>query len=88
MVARYGVHGVNDSGERLIEMCTGQELAIGKTFFKKKKKNKYTWARVVNPMNPGPDEIFMAKTLGRRPKPAKLQHAIIAILHLCVAIAI
>ena len=42
----------------------------------------------LNPMNPGPDEIFMAKTPGRRPKPAKLQHAIIAILQLCVAIAI
>ena len=48
VVARYGVPDVNDSGVRLIEMCINQELAVGNTFFKKrKKKNKYTWARVV-----------------------------------------
>ena len=53
VVGRHGVNGrdgvndVNYNGERLIEMCTGQELAIGNTFFKKKKKNKYTWMRVV-----------------------------------------
>ena len=47
VVARYGVQGINDSGVKLVEMCTGQELTIGNTLFKKKKKNKYTWMRVV-----------------------------------------
>ena len=47
VVARYGVQGVNDSGVKLTEMCAGLELAIGNTFFKKKKKNKYTWCRTV-----------------------------------------
>ena len=47
VVARYGVQGVNDSGVKLTEMCAGLELAIGNTFFKKKKKNKYTWCRSV-----------------------------------------
>ena len=46
VVARYGVPGLNESGERLIDMCIDQELVVGNTFFKKKKKNKYTWARV------------------------------------------
>ena len=46
VVARYGVQGVNDSGVRLTEMCAGQELAIGNTFFKKK-KTKHPWGRVV-----------------------------------------
>ena len=46
VVARYGVPGVNESGECLIEMCIDQELVVGNTFFKKKKKNKYTWARM------------------------------------------
>ena len=40
VVARYGVPEDSDSGVRLIEMCVNQELAVGKTFFKK--KNKYT----------------------------------------------
>merc|ERR1712002_1032345 len=47
VVARFGVPDVNDSGVRLIEMCINQELAVGNTFFKKRKKKKYTWARVV-----------------------------------------
>ena len=46
VMARWGVPIGNDSGDRLISMCIDQELAIGNTFFKKKKKNKYTWARV------------------------------------------
>ena len=42
----------------------------------------------LNPLNPGPDVIFMAQTLGMWPKPEIVQHATFAILHLCVAIAI
>ena len=38
----------NESGERLLDMCVEQELAIGNSFFKKKWINKYTWIRVAN----------------------------------------
>ena len=47
VTAKFGVPGVNDRGQLLLDMCIDQELAIGNTYFKKKKKNKYTWARVV-----------------------------------------
>ena len=46
VVGRYGVPRVNHSGENLIEVCLEQDLVIGNTLFKKKKKNKFTWARV------------------------------------------
>ena len=51
---------------------------------------KYDWLQLnpLNPMNPGPVEIFMAKTPGTWSKPEIVFHATFAILHLCVAIAI
>ena len=48
VVGKYGVSGENESGERLLDMCVEQELAIGNSFFKKKGINKYTWIRVAN----------------------------------------
>ena len=48
VVGKYGVPGVNKSGERLLDMCVEQELVIGNSFFKKKGINKYTWIRVAN----------------------------------------
>ena len=48
VVGKYGVSGENESGERLLDMCVEQELAIGNSFFKKKRINKYTWIRVAN----------------------------------------
>ena len=48
IVGEYGVPGVNESGERLLDMCVEQELLIGNSCFKKKWINKYTWIRVVN----------------------------------------
>ena len=46
VIARFGVPGVNRSGERLIDMCIDQELVVGNTYFRKERKNKYTWAKV------------------------------------------
>ena len=37
-----------ESGERLLDKCVEQELAIGNSFFKKKGINKYTWMKVAN----------------------------------------
>ena len=48
VVGKYGVSGENESGERLLDTCVEQELAIGNIFFKKKGINKYTWIRVAN----------------------------------------
>ena len=48
VVGKYGISGENESGERLLDMCVEQELAIGNCFFKKKGINKYTWIRVAN----------------------------------------
>ena len=48
VLGRYGVPGVNESGERLIDMCIEKELAIGNSFFRKKRINKYTWMKVAN----------------------------------------
>ena len=48
VVGKYGVSGENESGERLLDMCVEQELAIGNSFFKKNGINKYTWIRVAN----------------------------------------
>ena len=47
VLGRYGVPGLNESGERMIEMCMEQELAIGNSMFKKKDIKKFTWTRVV-----------------------------------------
>ena len=33
VVSKYGVSGENESGERLLDMCVEQELAIGNSFF-------------------------------------------------------
>ena len=35
IVGRQGVPGRNESGERLLEMCTEQELVVGNSWFKK-----------------------------------------------------
>ena len=37
VVGKYGVSGENESGERLLDMCVEQELAIGKSFFSRRK---------------------------------------------------
>ena len=39
--------GRNDSGERLLEMCTEQDLVVGNSWFKKNDVCKYTWLRMV-----------------------------------------
>ena len=45
VMGRWGVEGVNLSGERMVELCTERELCIGNSYFKKKVIHKYTWIR-------------------------------------------
>ena len=46
IVGRHGVPGRNESGERLLEICAEQELAVGNSWFKKNDVYKYTWLRM------------------------------------------
>ena len=46
MVGKFGVPGVNGSGERLIGMCCELGLLIGNTCFMKLLILKYTWEKV------------------------------------------
>ena len=46
IVERHGLPRRNESGERLLEMCAEQELAVGNTWFKKNDVYKYTWLRM------------------------------------------
>lgn len=47
IVGKFGVPGIDDNGERLLEMCDDQELVVGNTLFEKKEVNRYTWIRKV-----------------------------------------
>ena len=42
VVEKYGVLGVNENGERLVEVCSGRRLIIGNTWFQKRLTQKYT----------------------------------------------
>ena len=46
IVEQHGVPGRNESGERLLEMCTEQELVVDNCWFKKKNVYKCTWLRI------------------------------------------
>ena len=37
VVGKYGISGENESGERVLDMCVEQELAIGNIFFQKER---------------------------------------------------
>ena len=47
IVRQHGVSGINESGERLLEMCAEQELVVGNSWFKKRDVYKYTLLRMV-----------------------------------------
>ena len=42
VVGKYGVPGVNENGERLVEVCAERKMIIGNTWFQKKLIHKYT----------------------------------------------
>ncbi|KAK7880563.1 hypothetical protein WMY93_032800 [Mugilogobius chulae] len=48
VVGVHGVPGKNDSGERLIGMCTEREMVIGNTWFRKKEITQVTHTRTQN----------------------------------------
>jgi hypothetical protein len=48
VIGKYGVPVVNESGERLLDMCLANGMSVGNTWFRKKDKAKYTWVRVID----------------------------------------
>ena len=42
VAGKYGVPGVNENGERLVEMCAERRMIIGNTWFQKRLFQKYT----------------------------------------------
>ena len=47
IIGEFGVNGVNDSGERMVEMCSECGMSVGNTYFKKRRVHKYTWERQI-----------------------------------------
>ena len=45
VVGEFGEGIINDSGERLIEFCTNNELRINNGFYQHKEIHKYTWTQ-------------------------------------------
>ena len=45
VIGKYGVPGMNENGECLVEICKGRGLSVGNTWFKKKLIHKYTWEK-------------------------------------------
>ncbi|MEL7523216.1 MAG: endonuclease/exonuclease/phosphatase family protein, partial [Cyanobacteria bacterium J06553_1] len=45
VVGKFGVPGINENGECLVEMCAERDMIVGNTWFQKKLIYKYTWER-------------------------------------------
>ena len=45
VIGKYGVPGVNENGERLVEVCIERRLSVGNTWFQKRMIQKYTRER-------------------------------------------
>ena len=42
MVRKYDVLGINENGEKLVEVCSERRLSIGNTWFQKRLIQKYS----------------------------------------------
>ncbi len=45
VVRKYGVEGVNENGQYLVDTCAERGLFLSNTFFQHKMVHRYTWAR-------------------------------------------
>lgn len=48
VTGKFGVPGMNDSGEFLFSMCIEKGIVVGNTFFKRRKAHKHTWVSGVD----------------------------------------
>ena len=47
VIGDYGVPGMNESGEWMVDWCMQYEMTVCNTLFKKRDVHKYTWVRQV-----------------------------------------
>ncbi len=45
MVGKWGVEGVNENGEHLVNVCAERGLFLANSFFQHKMIHRYTWRR-------------------------------------------
>ncbi|KAK3895818.1 hypothetical protein Pcinc_000434 [Petrolisthes cinctipes] len=45
IVGKWGVEGVNEKGEYLVDVCAERGLFLANTFFQHKMIHRYTWKR-------------------------------------------
>jgi hypothetical protein len=45
VIGKFGVPGVNWTGERMVELCVDSGLIVGNAWFKKKRVNEYIWLK-------------------------------------------
>ena len=45
LVGKWGVDGVNENGEHLVDICAERGLFLANTFFQHKQIHRYTWRR-------------------------------------------
>ncbi len=45
VIGKYGVEGVNENGQYLVDICAERGLFFSNTFFQHKMIHRYTWAR-------------------------------------------
>ncbi len=45
VVVKWGVEGVNENGENLVDICAERGLFLANTFFQHKMIHRYTWRR-------------------------------------------
>ena len=51
VTGKFGVPGLNENGEWLLNMCAERGLVVGNTWFNKRKIHKYTWVSGVDGRN-------------------------------------
>ncbi len=45
VIGKYGVEGVNENGQYLVDICAERGFFLSNTFFQHKMIHRYTWAR-------------------------------------------
>ena len=45
VVGKYGVEGMNENGQYLVDICAERGLLLANTFLQHKMIHRYTWAR-------------------------------------------
>ena len=61
VVGRYGLGSINDRGERLVDFCEENNLAVMNTFFKQHPRRLYTWSSPGNLYRNQIDYLMISK---------------------------